>query len=61
MQEIYYAIIGITLSVIYIFYVIIERLLIRYYRKKIPLKNSSKETMQLLPFLPSSIMQTLNN
>ena len=37
MQEIYYAIIGITLSVIYIFYVIIERLLIRYYRKKIPL------------------------
>ena len=37
MEDIYYAIIGISLSVLYIFYVIIERLLINYYRKKIPL------------------------
>lgn len=37
MQEIYYAIIGISLSVVYILYVIIEKLLINYYRKKIPL------------------------
>ena len=37
MNDIYYAIIGISLSVMYIFYVIIERLLINYYRKKIPL------------------------
>ena len=37
MRDIYYAIIGISLSVLYIFYVILERLLIKYYRKKIPL------------------------
>ena len=37
MEDIYYAIIGISLSILYIFYVIIERLLINYYRKKIPL------------------------
>ena len=37
MNDKYYAIIGISLSVLYIFYVIIERLLIKYYRKKIPL------------------------
>ena len=37
MQEIYYAVIGIVLSVAYILYVIIEKLLINYYRKKIPL------------------------
>lgn len=37
MKDIYYAIIGISLSAFYIFYVIIERLLINYYRKKIPL------------------------
>ena len=37
MQDIYYAIIGISLSIVYILYVIIEKLLINYYRKKIPL------------------------
>ena len=37
MQDIYYAIIGISLSIVYILYVIIEKLLIKYYRKKIPL------------------------
>lgn len=37
MRDIYYAIIGISLSVLYIFYVILERLLIKYYRQKIPL------------------------
>lgn len=37
MKEIYFGIIGLSLSVLYIFYVIIERLLIKYYRKKIPL------------------------
>lgn len=37
MEDIYYAIIGISLSLMYIFYVIIEKLLINYYRKKIPL------------------------
>ena len=37
MRDIYYAIIGISLSILYIFYVILERLLINYYRKKIPL------------------------
>ena len=35
MNDIYYAIIGISLSVMYIFYVIIERLLINYYRKNL--------------------------
>ena len=37
MREIFYAVIGISLSVLYIFYVILERILIKYYRKKIPL------------------------
>lgn len=36
MQGIYYAIIGIVLSFIYIFIVILEKILINYYRKKIP-------------------------
>ena len=37
MQDIYYAIIGISLSIVYILYVIIERLLINHYRKRVPL------------------------
>lgn len=37
MRDIYYAIIGITLSILYIFFVILEKILINYYRKKIPL------------------------